>query len=132
LVSVSERLASPDNMNYWAKDDPLFADGHYVEDWELRRFRALSAPVQTLLRDEAALGNKLQSIVEQTVFLTHPPSCGVLGLPEGLAFLCPIQHEGARVYDGDDEGVILCLQANERVYPSGIEDPDRDVAAQWL
>jgi hypothetical protein len=114
-------------MNYWAKDDPLFADGLYVEDWEHRRFHALSLPVQSLVRAEALQGNKLQRVLERTVFLSRPPSCGVLGLPPGLSFLCPLQHEGVRVYDGDDKGVILSLERNERIYPSGFEsEDDRD------
>ena len=111
-------------MNYWAQNDPLFADGHYVEDWELRRFEALTAAAQALVRAEAALGNKLQSVLERTVFFTHPPSGGVLNLPPGFAFLCPLHHEGVRVYDGDEDGVILSLEGNERVYPSGLESHD--------
>jgi hypothetical protein len=108
-------------MNYWAKDDPLFADGHYVEDWELSRFHDLSAPVRVIVGEEAASGNKIQSVLERAVFLSRPPRCGVLNLPAGLAFVCPLQHEGVRVYDGDDKGVILSLDGNERIYPTGME-----------
>ncbi|CAN7436484.1 hypothetical protein LJR129_002821 [Acidovorax sp. LjRoot129] len=111
-------------MNYWAKDDPLFADGHYVEEWELRRFDALTDAVQAFVRVEAALGNKLQSVIERTVVLSHPPHCGVLGLPEGLAFVCPLQHSGVRVYDGDEDGVILAIEGHVRVFPSGFESPN--------
>jgi hypothetical protein len=111
-------------MSYWAENDPLFADGHCVEDWELRRFEALTARAKALVRAEAGLGNKLVRVLDRTVFLARPPSCGVLNLPSGFAFLCPLQHDGVRVYDGDEDGVILSLEGNERIYPSGLESPD--------
>ena len=108
-------------MNYWAKDDPLFADGHYVEDWELRRFAQFTTDLQEFVLSEAALGNKLQSIAFPTIFLSGPPVGGVLNLPGGLCFVCPLQHAGTRLYDGDEEGVILHLNSGARVYPSGYE-----------
>jgi hypothetical protein len=111
-------------MNYWAKDDPLFADGHYVEDWELSRFDELSPPVRALVLSEAAAGNKVETIHRHFVKLQRPPSCGVLDLPEGLAFFCPIYHEGTRVYDGSEDGMIKNPETGETVIPSGHEGPD--------
>jgi hypothetical protein len=111
-------------MNYWAKDDPLFPDGHYVEDWELARFEELSLPVRSLVLSEAAVGNKIAAINGSFVQLQSPPTCGVLGLPEGLAFFCPIYHEGTRVYEGAEEGIIKNLETGEAVFPSGQEGPD--------
>jgi hypothetical protein len=110
-------------MNYCAKNDALFADGHYVEEWELRRFTELPSVVQDFVRGEASRGNKLQSVLERMIVLTRPPSLGVLALPEGLSFVCPLQHSGVRVYDGDEDGVILAISGDVRIYPSGLEQP---------
>jgi len=110
-------------MNYWAKDDPLFADGHYVEDWELKRFCELTPDVQAFVREEASRGNKITSIALTAVTLSAPPTCGLLALPNGLCFLSPLFHTGTRVFDGDQEGVILHLDSGARVYPSGYEAP---------
>lgn len=111
-------------MSYWAKDDPLFADGHYVEDSELCRFEELSAPVRLLVLREAAAGNKIEAIHRGFVQLQRPPTCGVLGLPEGLAFFCPVHHEGLRVYDGAEDGITKNPATGEAVFPSGHEGPD--------
>lgn len=73
-------------MNYWAESDPLFEDGHYVEEWELQRFQQFSPAVQSFAREQAALGNKVRSIAFPTMFLSAEPTCGPLGLPEGLCF----------------------------------------------
>ena len=108
-------------MNYWANGDPLFADGHYVEDWELARFSDFAGEVQQFVKSEAAYGNKIQRIALRTIVLSRPPVQGVLELPDGLCFLCPLQHSGVRVYDGDEDGVILHLDSNARVYPHGFE-----------
>jgi hypothetical protein len=108
-------------MNYWAKSDSLFEDGHYVEEWELQRFQQFSPAIQAFVREQAALGNKVRSIAFPTVFLGASPSCGPVRLPEGLAFFTPIFHTGVRVLDGDNEGVICCLSTGQRVYPVPIE-----------
>lgn len=110
-------------MNYWAKHDPLFADGHYVEDWELKRFGEFAADFQAFVREEASRGNKITSIAITTVTLSAPPTSGVLALPSGLCFLSPLFHTGIRVYDGDQEGVILHLESGARIYPTGYEAP---------
>ena len=114
-------------MNYWAKDDPLFSDGHYVEDWELERFQELSSPVRALVLGEASTGNKIVSIHRGFVQLQRPPSAGVLNLPEGLAFFCPIYHEGTRAYDGAGDGIIKNPDTWETVFPSGYESPEDEL-----
>jgi hypothetical protein len=108
-------------MNYWAQFDVLFEDGHYVEEWELQRFQQFSPDVQSFVRAQAALGNKVRSIAFPTIFLSAPPSCGPFGLPEALAFFTPMRHAGVRVLDGDDEGVVCCLSTGQRVYPIPVE-----------
>ena len=110
-------------MNYWANNDPLFADGHYVEEWELSRFKALSQELQAFLQAEASAVNKLQSITGRTVFLSAPPCRGIYALPDVFCFFCPIHHTGTRVLDGDEDGVIVNLTTGERIYPSGFESP---------
>ena len=111
-------------VNYWAKDDPHFEDGHYVEDWELRHLTNVSAPIRLLLNSEAKAGNKIKVILEKYIELSSAPSSGVLNLPEGLVFVCPLRHEGTRVYEGEEDGLITNLDTNEIVYPSGHESPD--------
>ncbi len=111
-------------MNYWAKDDPLFADGHYVEAWERARFNQLSQPVRSLVLSEIAAGNKIAAINASYVRLQNPPTCGVLDLPEGLAFFCPIYHDGTRVFEGAEDGIIKNPETGEVILPSGHEGPD--------
>jgi hypothetical protein len=103
-------------MNYWATEsDEVFATGHYVEDWELRRLSELAAPVRALLLAEAAGGNKVIEIAQNFVRLRVAPSCGVFGLPQGLSFCTPVKYSGALHWDGEEEGVIYCPQTGDRV-----------------
>ena len=116
-------------MNYWATaEDAIFCEAHYVEDWEIARVVALSEPVRAFLAGEAKNGNKIKSINKLSAELSRPPSCGVLNLPEGMAFLCPIHHSGTRLFDGDEDGVLLCLSTTFRIYPTGYEAQPTDDA----
>jgi hypothetical protein len=110
-------------MSYWAEDDPLFANGHYVEEWELERFETFSPEMKAFVRDEARRGNKITSLCKGTVVLQKPPACGVLDLPDGLAFVCPVRFGDVIGYDTDRDGVIVSLCSYERLYPSGLEAP---------
>jgi hypothetical protein len=118
-------------MNYWALDDPLFVDGYYVEAWELVHFGQFAAEIQEFLRSEAKRGNKIRGISFPTVFLSSPPTTGVLGLPDGFSFLCPIQHQGVRVYDGDEDGVCLHLESGARFCWSGHKAAVEQVDQDW-
>ena len=111
-------------MNYWATDDPHFEEGHYVEEWELRRLANLSAPIRQLLSREATAGNKIRAISERSIELSSAPSGGVFNLPEGLVFVCPLRYEGTRVYEGEEDGLITNLDTGGIVFPSGSESPD--------
>ena len=109
-------------MNYWATaEDPIFCQGHYVEDWEIERVEELSEPVRAFLAAEARVGNKIKSINKLSAELAGPPIHGIMNLPEGMAFLCPIHHLGTRRLDGDEDGVLLCLSAGFRIFPTGYE-----------
>jgi hypothetical protein len=106
-------------MNYWAQNDPLFVDGHYVEEWEVLRFDELPTDLRTFIRSEAAQGNKIETISRSMVVLSQPPLVGVLNLPSSIRFVCPIKYEGVLVYDGDQDGVIVHLPSGFRIFPSG-------------
>ena len=109
-------------MNYWATaEDPNFCQGHYVEDWEIERLEELSEPVRAFLVGESQFGNKIKSINRLSAELTGPPTHKIMNLPEGIAFLCPIHHSGTRRFDGDENGVLLCLSTRFRIYPTGYE-----------
>ena len=111
-------------MNYWASaEDPTFVCGHYVEDWEVAKAEALSAPIRQLLREEALVGNKIKFIAHRSVELDRPPTCGVLALPEGVVFCCPLRRDGLPRLDGDEDGVIMHLESGQRVFPTGLESP---------
>lgn len=127
-------------MNYWAKNDPLFADGHYVEDWELQRFASLSTALQAFVRAEASRGNKLTSVSKGFASLERPPSGGVFGLPDGLVFVCPIHFErNAFYFESDVGGVIVAADTYDRLYPSGYEPEEepwekdlREEQEEWM
>jgi len=127
-------------MNHWASNDLLFADGHYVEDWEHERFAGLSPALQTFLRDEAARGNKLVGVILGVATLQSPPTTGIFGLPEGLAFLCPISYEANVIcYESDQAGVIVAVETYDRLYPSGLEPEEepwrkeqREEQERWM
>ena len=108
-------------MNYWATEDPLFEDGHYVEDWELRHWEKLSALVRGFVEREAARGNKIRNIGADHVFLMKPPLDGLLALPAGLAFVCPYRRTGVSYFDGDDDGLIMNIATGEYLRPTGTE-----------
>ena len=109
-------------MNYWASDeDASFVCGHYVEDWEVAKLQALSEPIRQLLRQEALVGNKIRFIAHRSVELDRPPSCDVLALPEGVVFCCPLGHNHLPRLDGDEDGVIMHLESDQRVFPTGLE-----------
>jgi hypothetical protein len=106
-------------MNYWATDDdPHFAAGHYVEDWEIERLAALSAPVRELLRIEASAGNKITHISERFIKLEKPLGLRVDTLPEGIVFWTPLRDAEPRFWDGDESGVVQCLASRTRIHPT--------------
>jgi hypothetical protein len=108
-------------MNYVAADDPLFEDGHYVEEWELRHWQRLSLVVRSFVEFEAARGNKVTAIGADHVFLARPPTDGLLALPEGLAFVCPYRASGVPFYDGDEDGLLMNVHTGEYLRPTGTE-----------
>jgi hypothetical protein len=108
-------------MNYWAKDDPLFVDDHYVEDWELKHWNNLSEVVRHFVEDQARRGNKIKHIGSDHVFLVAPPSDGLLALPPGLAFACPYRSTGAYPYEGEEDGIIIAVETGEYLGPTGTE-----------
>jgi hypothetical protein len=75
-----------------------------------------------LLRDEAAVGNKIRAIAKGFVELARPIGHGVWRLPEGLAFWCPLKEQHIGHYDGDEDGAIVCLRTGTRGLPNGVRD----------
>ncbi len=108
--------------NYWATDeDEHFEQGHYVEAWELQRINLLSTGTRELLSRQHAMGNKVRAIAEGLVELQRPLGDSVWALPEGLVFWCPLQEQHIGHYDGDEDGVVVCLATGGRVVPTGYE-----------
>ena len=111
--------------SYWATaDDPVFEIGHYVESWELGHVAQLSRGVTDLLRAEALRGNKVRSISKGIIELALPLTEEIGNLPTGLVFWCPLQEQSIGHYDGDEYGVIVCLETGTRIYPSEREAED--------
>jgi hypothetical protein len=108
-------------MNYSAKGDPLFVDGHYVEDWELKHWSNLSQVVRDFVEDQAGRGNKIRHIGRDHVFLVAPPLDGLLSLPPGLAFACPYRTTGTCPYEGEEDGIIIAVETGEYLGPTGTE-----------
>ena len=108
--------------SYWATaDDSIFEAGHYVESWELDHIAQLSDGVANLLCEEALRGNKIRIILKGYIEFEKPIAQKVWNLPEGLVFWCPLQEKHIGHYDGDEDGVIVCLKTDTRVSPLGYE-----------
>jgi hypothetical protein len=110
-----------DVMNYWAKDDPLFVEGHYVEDWELKHWTNLSQTLREFVQDQARRGNKIKSIGHDHVFLASPPLDGLLELPSGFAFACPYRPTGYGPFECEEDGMIIAVETGEYLGPTGTE-----------
>ena len=115
-------------MNYWALNDALFEDGHYVEEWELQRFGELSEAIRQFIQAEASRGNKIAKIGRGYAFLTKPPTRGLFTLPPPLAFACFYRPELPSHFDWDGDGIILCPHTGEYLGPTGTETPLDDDA----
>ena len=49
-------------MNYWAKDDSNWREGHYVEEWEVKLLEKLNNELSLVLKMELDAGNRIASI----------------------------------------------------------------------
>ncbi len=49
-------------MNYWAKNDTTWKEGHYVEEWELELLEKINNQLEAILKIELAAGNRITSI----------------------------------------------------------------------
>ncbi|PZO16084.1 MAG: hypothetical protein DCE87_06905 [Betaproteobacteria bacterium] len=45
-------------MGYVAQSDPIFCDGFYVEDHDLRNWTDVAEPLRRIVESEAKAGNK--------------------------------------------------------------------------
>lgn len=116
-------------MPYTAKDDPVFEDGFFVEDSDLRCWSELAEPLKRVVAAEVAAGNKAFNIIawhDQTprricVQFIGPAKSDLTKLPDGVAL-------SKDVYEGEMYALIDTATKHQLSF----EDPtwkDEDIGA---
>ncbi len=78
--------------NYFAKDDPIWVNDHYVEDWEVQHIESLPPELHDILVAETGAGNRVSSasngypVKASNVWFSKPKQVVTPNNVEGLRF----------------------------------------------
>lgn len=106
-------------MGYIAQSDPIFCDGFYVEDHDLRNWTDIAEPLRRIVESEAKAGNKVSHTQRDVqshridISLSGPARSDLSRLPETVA-LYSTYDDQYRVYDSELY-VIYHLQSGDAV-----------------